>query len=276
MKKLTASLLLCACVSPAFANNIITAEHPPFGDKGWALQLDDRLIYTKATVLLDRKGNESAKETTLASNLFITRLYIPGWLFRLSIPYSRLEISDKSRSAIGDIVMEAGASREYGSWRLRALLFASAPVSKFDAARTNVGAGAWSAGPNISITRYLADKKYDLNLWAQYAFNFTNPESRVKAGNAFSYAAAASALLNPGVPVRAAIEQRGLLADPNAIRESSRGQWGKTQLSVGPSFMVNMQKYLRGLTLWPTAQFDFYNRNTQRTALYYLKVQYNY
>lgn len=103
-----------------------------------------------------------------------------------------------------------------------------------------------------------------------------NPETHVRAGDSLSCAFAASALLNPGLPVRAAIELRGLRAKPGEVRGNSSGQWSKTQLSAGPSFMVNMQKYLPGFTLWPTAQLDFYNRNTQRTALYYLKVQYNW
>lgn len=262
--------------APLAANNIITAEHPPFGDKGYALQFDDRLIYSGGDTFVNRKGDEADKKVSLYSDLFITRLYVPGWLFRLSVPYSWYELAGRTRNGAGDLVAEAGLSRENGPWRWRALVFANIPSAGYDKARENIATGAWSVGPNIAVTRYFADKKYDMNLWAQYAFNFANPETHTSAGNVFCYALAASALFDPGLPVRAAIEQRGLFGDPQEVRDSSAGKYGREQISIGPSLMVNLQKYLPGFTLWPTAQYDIYNRNTVRQALYYLKLQYNW
>lgn len=273
------ALLLAAAIfsaAPARANNIITAEHPPFGDKGWALQFDNRVIASVSDEFVSRTGTASDRKVSLAANLFITRLYIPGWLFRASLQYSDLENAGRRRGALADAVVEAGLSRESGPWRWRALLFAGVPTADYDPARLNTGAGAWSLGPNFSVTRYLADKKYDLNLWAQYSRNFTNPETRVRAGDAFAYAFEASALFDAGLPVRAGIEQRGTLSSPNEVGGSSRGQWGRSQFSAGPALMINLQKYLPGCQLWPIAQFDFYNRNTQKTDLYYLKLQYNW
>lgn len=276
MKKILIAVLLLAPAS-AYANNVITAEHPPFGDKGYALQIDNRMMYSRSDELISRKGDASDKEVTMATNLFITRLFIPDWMFRFSIPYSQNSINDVSRSDFGDVNIEAGASRELGpDWRLRALLFLSAPTSRFDktAGATNIGSGAWAIGPNFGLTRYFADKKYEASLWSQYTVYFTNPKTHVKSGNTLAYWASATALVDPGVPARVGLEQRGLFGDPNEVRDSSLGQWGKTQLSLGPVAFVNLNKYIKGFQLWPTAQFDFYNRNSQKTNLYYLKVQY--
>lgn len=273
MKKLLIAVLLSA-PSGAFANNITGADHPPYGDNGYALQIDNRMMFSRSSEVVDRKGDASDKEVVMTSNLFITRLFIPDWMFRVSIPYTQLAVNDVSRSDIGDVNIEAGASREFGDWRLRALLFAGVPTSRYDAARTNVGTGAWAVGPSIYLTRYFSGKKYEASLWGQYNFNFTNPKTHVKAGNSLTYWAASTVLLDVGVPMRAGLEQRGLFGEPNQVSGSSAGQWGKTQMSLGPVLLVNMGKYIPGFSLWPTAQFDFYNRNTQKTALYYLKVQY--
>jgi hypothetical protein len=275
MKMLLMAVLLSA-PSGAFANNVTGADHPPIGENGYTLQIDNRMMYSRSSELIDRKGDASDKEVIMTSNLFITRLFIPDWMFRFSIPYTQLAVNDVSRSDLGDVNIEAGASREFGDWRLRALLFACVPTSKFDetAGATNIGTNAWSVGPSLYLTRYFADKKYEASLWSQYNVNFTNPKTHVKAGNSLTYWATSTVLLDVGVPVRAGLEQRGLFGEANQVGGSSAGQWGKTQMSLGPVFLANLGKYVPGFSLWPTAQFDFYNRNTQKTALYYLKVQY--
>ncbi|MCM2266927.1 MAG: transporter [Elusimicrobiales bacterium] len=277
MCKFLCALLLFAS-GPALASNIMTADCPPIGERGYTLQVDNRLTYSLSEKFVDRKGAESAKENEQRLNLLIARVFLPGLLFRASIPYSQIAVNGVSRSDFGDVTLEGGLTRKWGPWRLRALLFAGVPVSRWDrsAGATNIGVNAWSFGPNFSVTRYLDGNNYDLDFWAQYAVNFTNPATRIKAGNVFSYAAAAGAKVPLGPHTRVAVEQRGLFGDPNEVRGSSAGQWGKTQLSAGPAMFISMEKLLPGFQLWPIAQFDFYNRNTQRTALYYLKLQYNW
>lgn len=274
-RKILIAGALLAAASPVLANNIIAADHPPFGDKGYVLQFDNRVISQSAAVFVDRAGKESGSRSSLRSNLLIARVFVPGWLFRVSLPYTRSETAAARRSALGDIVTEAGLSDEWKGWYYRALLYANIPGA-YDPARLNVGSGAWSLGPNASFTRYFSEKKYNVSAWAQYAVNFTNPYTQVKAGNSFSYAVAGAVQLDAGVPLQAGIEQRGLLADPNTRDGSAFGYDSRRELSVGPVLMINLKKLLPGFTLWPTAQYDFYNRNTARLNLYYLKLQYSW
>ncbi|OGR41427.1 MAG: hypothetical protein A2X35_10490 [Elusimicrobia bacterium GWA2_61_42] len=274
MKIITLSALLFTLASPAFANNITAAAHPPIGEKGYALQIDNRLIAQSASILVDSKGDEIKSKSSLMSNLLIGRVFIPGWMFRVSVPYTQSESGVNQRSAFGDVITEAGLSDEWNGWHYRALMYVNIP-GKYDPARTlNVGAGAWSIGPNLSFTRYLADKKYNVSAWAQYAVNFTNPDTQVKAGNIFSYAVAATAQIEAGVPMLVGVEQRGLVGDPNTVDGSAGTNKAKQQFSAGPVMMINLGKFMPGFTLWPTAQYDFYNRNTSRLSLYYLKLQY--
>jgi hypothetical protein len=272
MKKLILAALLCSVSSRAFANNIVAGVHPPIGEKGYALQVDNRIISQHASVFVNRMGKTSHTHYNQFSNLLIGRVFIPGWLFRLSVPYTEVQDPARTRSSFGDVLAEAGASDEWNGWHYRALAFVCMP-GEYSSNRLNVGTGAWSIGPNASLTRYFADKKYNASVWAQYAFNFANPETQIRAGNIFSYAVATTRRFDLGGSVMAGIEHRGLMADPNT-KDSDDVSRSKRQLSAGPVMMINLNRVLPGFSLWPTAQYDFYNRNTSRMNLHYLKLQY--
>ena len=39
--------------------------------------------------------------------------------------------------------------------------------------------------------------------------------------------------------------------------------------------MIDMGRWVKGFSIWPTMLFDFYDRNMPRTRLFYLKLQLN-
>jgi len=47
-------------------------------------------------------------------------------------------------------------------------------------------------------------------------------------------------------------------------------------LGIGPVAMLDMSRFVKGFSLWPTAVFDYHNRNSSQNRLYYLKIQLNY
>jgi hypothetical protein len=269
-------LALALLPGAALANNVITAEHPPYGDKGYALQSDNRLIYQDAAAFVSRDGRESHTAVRQRQGLAVFRFFIPGWMLRVSVPYTALAQNSGRLEGWGDLFFEAGASRESGDWRYRALFAAKAPTGLYDSARAvNTGSGQWDFGPSLYVTRYLLDKAVDLDLFCQYLYRRPNHNTDVKPGNELSYAAVAAVQPWPKVPVRGGLEVRGLFADPNSNAGTDTGA-AKRNLSMGPAFQIKLNQWVRGLTLWPTAQWDVYDRNSNRTRLYYLKVQFNY
>jgi len=270
------ALLLCVLPGTARANNVITAEHPPFGTKGFAIQSDNRLIYQDASTFVDRDGNESHTAVRQRQALAILRVFVPNWMARLSVPYSAAVQNNGRLEGFGDLFLEAGASREHGDYRYRVLFAAKAPTGRYRSERPiNTGSGQWDFGPNLSLTRYLMDKAVDLDLSCQYLYRRRNPNTDVKPGNELSYAAAAAVRPWRKAPVRGGLELRGLFADPASNAGTDIGG-AKRCLSLGPAFLISLDRWAEGLTLWPTAQWDVYDRNLNRTRLYYLKVQYSY
>jgi hypothetical protein len=263
--------------APSFANNIITAEHPAYGTKGYALQFDMRPTYQYSGTFVGSDG--STRDQYFRQRLFnfIFRYYRPNWLFRLSTTYSGVEQTGKARTGFGDTVMEAGASREQGPWRWRLLAYFKAPTGNFDhRLPVQIGSGQWDIGPNLWVTRYFLDKRLDLDGFAQYLYRFENPGNAQTPGKQFSYAAAASCRAIEGkLPTRLGVENRGVFDDPtNSFGRQVANS--KVQVNVGPVGMIDLKAWAPGWTLWPTVLFDVVNRNTQKATLYYLKVQYNY
>lgn len=260
----------------SWANNIITAEHPPIGSRGYALQFDQRPTFLYSNTFVTSNGTERDAIVHQGINNFIFRLFIPNWMFRVSTTYGHLEQNTNGRWGWGDTTMETGASREWGNARLRALLLTKAPTGNFDPGKpVNIGGGQWDLGPNLYLTQYLADKKIDLNLFSQYLFRFRNPYNKTKPGNELSYAMAAAYQIQAVVPVRVGLEHRALFGDTNS-RDGHAVSQAKQALNIGPVMQINLSRFVSGFSIWPTMLFDFYNRNCARTQLYYLRINYNY
>lgn len=276
LRTMLLSALLAVLAVPSFANNIITAEQPPIAPRGWTLQFDNRPTYVRSKAFVARDGTETSQSVTSRQFLAIVRLYTKRWMLRASAPVVSQTQNAKGRYGVGDLFLEAGALYNPGPWRLRFLGFGKAPTGKFDLRQAvNIGGGQWDFGPSLYVTRYLDEKRVDLDLQTQYAFRTPNTTSGVKPGNELTYNVAAARQFELGVPVRLGVEHRGFFGEPNT-RDGRAVGGARRSLAVGPVAMLNMGRFVKGFTLWPTMIFDVHNRNTNRTQLYYLKIQFNY
>jgi hypothetical protein len=271
-----AAVLFAVIGSSAFANNIVTAEHPPIAPRGWTLQIDDRPTYARSTNFVNRDGSDKTQASTSRQDLLIMRVYLPKMMFRASIPVVSQSLNASGRYGVGDAIFEGGASLEEGPWRLRLLGFTKAPTGNFSNSQAvNVGSGQWDFGPSLYVTRYFDEKNVDVDLQTQYAFKLPNTTSGVRPGDEWTYALAAARRFDLGAPVRLGVEQRAFLGEPNR-RDGVSIAPARRSLGAGPVAMIDMGRWLKGFTIWPTMIFDFYDRNLSRTQLYYLKLQLNY
>jgi|GEM_PF-6376499 len=270
--------LACAALAPArlFANNIQTAEHPAFGDKGYALQFDNRALINYSDTFVNANGTTRqaiVSQDTWQSNF---RAFIPGWMLRVGLNYTHLQQSGGGRWGWGDTNLEAGASREFGNTRLRALLYVKAPTGSYDPARTvNIGSAQWDMGPELYLTQYLFDKKVDIDLYSLYSFRFRNAQNDTTPGRELCYMVTAAYLVNVGVPVRVGVEHRGLFGDP-AVKAGHHSGLAKRTLTLGPVAQFNLARFVPGLSVWPAVFFDVENRNSARTTQYFTRLNYNF
>lgn len=276
MRKLRPTALLLLLAASASANNIITAEQPPIAERGYTLQFDNRPTYTRSNTAVARDGRETSQSVTTRQFLSIVRLYTKTMMLRASIPVVSQSVNAKGRYGVGDAFFEGGALYNPGMWRFRILGFFKAPTGNFDRTQTvNIGSGQWDFGPSLYITRYFDEKRVDVDLQTQYAFRLPNTDNGVRPGNELTYNLAAARLVELGVPVRLGIENRGFFGEPNR-RDGVATGGARYSMGVGPVAMINLSRFVKGFTLWPTAIYDVYNRNTSRNHLYYLKIQFNY
>lgn len=276
MRFIHALTALALAAAPAAANNIITAEQPPLAPRGWTLQFDNRPTYVRSPAFVDRDGNAAPQSVTSRQLLMIVRLFTPRMMLRASVPVVSQSQNATGRYGVGDAVFEAGALVNPGPWRFRLLGFAKAPTGGFDAPQpVNIGGGQWDFGPGLYVTRYFDGKRVDADLHAQYAFRTPNTENGVRPGSELACSLALAREFQIGVPVRAGVEHRAFFGEPNR-RDGAAVGAARRSLGVGPVAMVNMSRYLKGFSLWPTLIFDVYNRNSSRSQLYYLKVVFVY
>lgn len=277
MNALRPAVLLALLSAPASANNIITAEHPPINPRGWTLQLDNRPTYSESRSFVNNDGTETRRSQFVRQDLMIVRLFLQNAMLRASIPYTSQSVNAAGRFGFGDMFFEAGAWLDHGPWRFRFLGFVKAPTGDFDRAKAvNIGSGQWDFGPSFYVTRYFDEKRVDLNLQTQYAFKQPNRENGQRPGNDWNYNAAVARRFELGAqPVRLGFEHRALFGEPNR-RDGVTLAGARQSLSIGPVAQLDMSRFVKGFSLWPTMIVDVYNRNTARTNLYYLRINYNY
>jgi hypothetical protein len=276
LQRRIAAVLLAAWAAPAAANNIITAEHPPIGPRGWVVQFDDRPTYIRSTNFVNRNASDKTQTATTRQDLLIMRLFLPKTIFfRASASLASLSQNSTGRYGVGDMVFEGGSSLDPGPWRFRLLAFTKAPTGNFALSQgVNIGSGQWDFGPDLYVTRYFDEKRVDVDLQTQYAFKLPNTSNGIRPGNEWTYNLAAARRFQLGVPMRLGVEQRGFLGEPNRRDGISIGP-ARRSLGIGPVGMIDMGRFVKGFTIWPTMIFDFYDRNFARTQLYYLKLQIN-
>lgn len=276
LRPLAALAALALAAAPVAANNIITGEQPPLAARGWTLQFDNRPTYVRSPAVLDRDGNARPQSVTSRQLLMIVRLYTPRMMLRASVPVVSQSQNGSGRYGAGDAFFEGGALVNPGPWRLRLLGFAKAPTGDFNKTQAvNIGGGQWDFGPSLYVTRYFDEKRIDVDLQTQYAFRMPNTQSGVRPGNELTYNLAVAREFKIGVPVRLGVEHRAFFGEPNR-RDGAAVGAARRSLAVGPVAMLNLGRFLKGFSLWPTMIFDVYNQNSSRNQLYYLKIQLNY
>lgn len=267
---LAAALLLAA--APAAGNGIVTAERPPIAPRGWTLQLDARPTLIRSAAFVDRDGYASPQSATSRQLLMIARIFTPRMVLRASVPLVSQSQGGSGRYGLGDAFFEGGALAAPGPWRLRFIAFAKAPTGGYDAAQAvNVGGGQWDFGPALYVTRYFDEKRVDLDLHAQYAFRAPNTASGIRPGNELSCALTAARAFDLGAPVRLGAEARAFFGEPNR-RDGAAVGGARRSLGVGPVARIDLDRFAKGLAVWPTAVFDVYDRNASRNRLYYLRT----
>lgn len=274
MRHRAAAAVLLLLAGPAAANSIVTAERPEIAPRGWTYQLEARPIYARSTRFVDRDGTVRDRSDADRQLLMIARVFTARSMWRVSLPLASRSRDGAGRYGAGDALFEGGALLRPGPWRLRLNAFVKAPTGGYDRAQAvNIGGGQWDFGPMLYVTRYFDEGRADADLFAQYSFRGPNAASGIRPGNEASWCLALAREVRLGVPVRAGLEQRGFFGEPDR-RDGAAVSAARRSLSVGPVFLVKLDRFVHGFSLWPTAMFDVYDRNMPRTRQYYARVMY--
>ena len=265
-----------ALARAAAANSIVTAERPPIAPRGWTYQLEARPTYARSTELVERDGAARPRSDTDRQLLLIARVFTPGSMWRVSVPLASRSRDGAGRYGAGDALFEGGLLLRPGPWRFRVNAFAKAPTGRYDRAQpVNVGSGQWDLGPMLYATRYFDEGRVDADLFAQYSFRGPNTDSGIRPGNELSLCAALAREYRLGVPVRAGAEGRAFLGEPDR-RDGAAVSGARRSVSLGPVFLVKLDRLVPGLSVWPTAMIDVYDRNLPRNRQYYARLMYNF